>query len=130
MEELKGERKLAEYWKAKTGLTFSDFEMILGEEAPEEFGLSTRERALELDPGRDRYTVSELKAWLAGIILQGFPLSRMEYYLACAFGQLSGEGITHDEFYKTQWHETPTHRAYGSSEQCERCRKELMCDGE
>jgi hypothetical protein len=126
--ELGREEKLAAYWREKAGLAFSDFDALLGRESPDK--ISRREPAYDvLQPGvykkasADEHTIKDLRHVIAHLIAAGFPLSFGEYHLAISFGFLLADGVPYEEFFKTRWHESGEHRAYGPEAACPSCER-------
>lgn len=109
----KPEKRLAEYWREKTGLGWSDFDIFQGKECPK--GTNCRNpywitTAENLKTGNIALIIREI----ALIIANGFPLSFVEYHIAIAERMLLGDGISYEDFYKNHWFENEKRRGYSS----------------
>lgn len=112
-EESTPEARLADYWRARSKLPWSDFDVFTERKAPE--GVSVRGRAVVLKEYMPR-PLAELGELIAGLVWNGWPLSREEYYIAVALGFLLVDR-PYEEFYKERWHETAKQRGYGPLEE-------------
>jgi hypothetical protein len=104
------EERLADYWRKKANLKFSDFDSIVGKVIPDQ---RTREPAYALRTN-DKDLASQISA-IGQLVVQGYPLSKREYHIAIGMGWIMGE-TPYEEFYKTHWYETATQRGYGKLE--------------
>jgi hypothetical protein len=125
------EVRLADYWRKRVGGVYDDFDAILGR--PKPAGYTQRHREAEYDvvvplPGQkssaEGMTVKDLRHTICCLVAGGFPLSFGEYHVAIAVGVLLAADVPYEAFFRTRWHETATHRGYGPSRHCSRCRLE------
>jgi len=110
------EERLARYWRKKSDPDGpSDFDSVLGMATN-----PTRSAARECRTMRT-IRFDTLLQEVAKYVMAGLPLSKAEYHIALAAGFLMGEK-PYEEFFKQNWHETKTHRAYGPVSTCESCK--------
>ena len=100
------EKVLAKLWRKKAGGK-SDYDDVL--------------ISLNGDSSHDSYSYMKNKA--CQFIFNGNPLSFEEWHIAVGCGFILTD-LDYITFYHTRWHETPTHRAYGSREECSTCKRE------
>jgi hypothetical protein len=103
------EQDLAAYWRRKAEVSESDFDLL---------SASHMQAKLLSNP-----TLGRIRDDICRRICEGLPLYYMEYHLAIAFGYIISD-LPYDEFFKTRWHETRFHRAYG--DKCLLCEKEEL----
>jgi hypothetical protein len=109
-KKLTAEQRLANYWRKKTGLEWSDFDIFdQGKKPPK--GTGARGQSVLLDKSATWEEVNREIGWL---ILRGFPLTYEEYHVATACHYLRGEE-PYEVFFKKRWYESESHRGYGSN---------------
>ncbi len=106
------EARLADYWRARTGLAWSDFDVFAGKQCPK--GTTSRIPVAGLEVFRTR-PFFEFIDMIGDMILRGYPLSREEYHVALAVGYLLGD-FPYEEFYREHWHENAARRGYGPAD--------------
>ncbi len=102
--------KLANYWKRRSKLLESDFDVFQDQEVR-----GGRSRYWILTEGKLRnatVTFDDAVCELAHLIATGYPLNEFEYHLAVACHYLLADGIAYEDFYKHHWHETRESRGY------------------
>jgi hypothetical protein len=130
------EFRLAEFWRSKAGLEYSEFDRLLGEESPAHAKKPSTRSTARAEP-RDYDMNPDLperiergstahKAYVARrlyddidmtreYVARGLPLSRREYYMALAMGYIMGDR-PYEEFFQTRWYETEDVCGFGSYE--------------
>jgi hypothetical protein len=104
------EARLATYWRARTGLAWSDFDIFDPTKSPPK-GTSSRPRPIDL---KDKeITLAEYIRDIAFIIAGGFPLSFQEFHVALATGFLMSE-VPYETYFKKFWYENAESRGYDS----------------
>jgi hypothetical protein len=112
-QRLTPEAKLANYWRKRTGLSWSDFDVFQGKTPPA--GTSCRSPYWVLDAVANlTKPVNELIREIAFLIVDGYPLNFEEYHLAVASHYLLADGIAYEEFYRKHWYEDKEKRGYGT----------------
>lgn len=109
VDEFAAERRLAEYWRKKAGIAFSDFDLILGAAPPADQQRSARGPALDFNKAEHWARNGDV---VDGMILRGAPLSRLEFHWAVATRGLLTD-LEYEEFFRTKWYETAKRRGYG-----------------
>ncbi len=99
------EARLADYWRARTGLDWSDFDIFDKSKQRPTFPLRVRHAEIDLN-------LSDARGRVGDLITLGFPLSRLEYYFAIAHSFLLTE-MPYEVFYKAAWYENEEERGYG-----------------
>ncbi len=107
-EEKTPEERLADYWRAKTGLDWSDFDVFSGKRPT----LGTSCRAPALDFKQRGLTIEVAEDAVGWNLLKGYPLSREEYYFALA-RHLVLSDLPYEQFFQTRWWENADQRGYG-----------------
>lgn len=129
--ELGREQQLADFWRGRSGLKYSDFDAVCGVPPPAGLTVNSREPAYDVQQpnvykkaNADDRVVKDIRHSIAHLIAGGYPLSFGEYHLAIAFGFLLADGILYDVFFTQRWHETEHHRSYGPGLECPTCQRE------
>lgn len=106
------EAMLAEFWREKSGLAWSDFDAIGGKKPPP--GIGARGEAVVFSMnGKDAETqLAVILGRVSMLIFRGFPLSEGEFHLAIAASYLLTD-LPYVEFFKTRWWENNVGRGYG-----------------
>lgn len=111
-DPLHAEKQLLLYWEKRLRKTkpdaVTDFQSVL-------------DRARD-DKHRHGVTTAAGLDDISWRIIQGRPLTFVEYHIALANGLLMGE-VPYLEFFKTRWHETPFCRGYATVKTCPECQR-------
>lgn len=104
------EQRLAEYWRKKTGLDWSDFDAM---DPVKRLKNPIWQRDPPLEAKKvDEMTWDQITSYVAMQIMRGFPLTFEEYHIAIANRLLLTE-LPYEKFYKTRWYENKDKRGYG-----------------
>lgn len=125
-EKTTPERRLADFWRSRAGVAFSEFDRLIGDESPVhgrgptiramsrrepiDFDLNS-EPPERIERGSTSHKVHAARQLhddvdsLREYVARGLPLSRREYYMALAMGYLMGD-LPYEEFFQTHWFET------------------------
>lgn len=112
-DEFAAEKRLAEYWRKKTGLPFSDFDLFAGIDPPAGTN-RIRQAAIQDLAEPDRLVENWHK--ISNFLLRGAPLTRREYAFAIATDLIVGPHLEYEEFFRTRWYENAERRSYGRPE--------------
>jgi hypothetical protein len=107
---LDAEKRLADYWRARTGLEWSDFD-IFDPTKTRPKGVSVRYPYEEIDLDA-KGNLSKTRGLIGDVVASGFPLSRREFYMAVGFAFLLTD-LPYEMFYKVGWYENAQERGYG-----------------
>lgn len=105
------EAELANYWREKTGLEWSDFD-VFNDDPKRVAPRYCRGQAMVMREMEKR-PLNETTSVIAGLIWNGWPLSREEYYVALAVGLIVGD-VSYTDFFKYHWFENKEKRGYSS----------------
>jgi hypothetical protein len=125
-EKTTPERRLADFWRSRAGIPYSEFDRLIGSESPAHEAkpviraMSRREpidfnlnpdvttkgyrNTRDMRDGVQKQLYDDVDS-LREYVARGLPLSRREYYMALAMGYLMGD-LPYEEFFQTHWFET------------------------
>jgi hypothetical protein len=129
------ERRLADFWRSRAGIEYSEFDRLIGEASPvhdkkKSVRILARQEPIDYDlnpdlPGFDVRRDPEKYRAAVGTrlydqcdatreyVARGLPLARREYYMALALGYIMGD-LPYEEFYRTRWFETAKECGFGN----------------
>lgn len=110
------EEKLANHWRQRANLKWSDFDAFTGRKPPRDADVGPARMVTEVNLKNGVVTFEAAMRELCLLIWNGFPLSFFEYHLAVALHLLLADGIPYEDFYVHRWHETAASRGYGPGE--------------
>lgn len=103
------EKRLANYWRDKTGLEWSDFD---GFDESKKTPPNIRRRRSVMNMSTRDVRWKDVYDRIAEILCEGFPLSREEYHFALTTKLILSD-LPYEIFYKVAWHEDKDYRWYG-----------------
>mgnify|MGYP000207962522 CR=1 FL=1 len=111
------EERLAAYWRKRAGISFSDFDALMGrEDVTGEGKAQVRMAAVDL-AAQPSAKLADVKRALVTLHIKSLPYTRQQYYMALALGVIEGD-LGYEEFFRTKWHESRGHHGYIGLEYC------------
>jgi hypothetical protein len=107
-KKLEPEERLANYWRRKTGLQWSDFDIFAGKQPTDRTDF--RRPRIDFEKETDWRHIKHEIGW---IIMYGYPLTYEEYHVAQGIYYIIGE-VPYMDFFKHHWYESAYKRGYHS----------------